>query len=139
MHKAIWTQLVLVVIDIICAPFMLLLFITGVRLPQVLRKWRTRRQHRENRLPNAAADEGATYREMNMDTLHMRFSALLECLLLIILDLPTVLALAIVVCTVYRVPALWHNANLVIVRARNPPQKSEPDMSLDPELGPGAR
>lgn len=109
LHGIIWTQLVLVIVDIVCAPFIFLAFISGVRASRVLRKWRTRREERKKARQKERFETAEAYRQLNGDTLRMRGSAVVECVYLIIVDLPTVLALALLCATVRTQAPRPHN------------------------------
>ena len=83
LHQVIWTQLGLIILDAIFAPCLLIVFLTGIRLPNLQRKWK-----RATTGDGQLRSGGEAYRTMNKSTLRLRISAGKEVLLLLFCDVP---------------------------------------------------
>ena len=77
LHSLIWTQLILIVLDVLCAPFVLVVFLTGLRIPRLWTQWRAMTGAR-----GELDGFGAAYRELSQATVQMRLLAAQQALLL---------------------------------------------------------
>ena len=80
LQRVIWTHMSLLVLDLIFLPCVLLVFMTGIRLPNLTRKHR--------RCSVAQVSDGDVFRRMNRETVRLRCSAGKEVLLLLFADIP---------------------------------------------------